>query len=141
MAFDPFTAGFDLVKTALDKFFPDADEEMKQKFAQANLEIQNQYNQVLQQLQINQVEAAHPSIFVAGWRPAIGWAGASGITYQVLLMPIGNAICGMFGVPPVFVTIDISLLQTLIGGMLGLTAARSWDKANGADTKQFKKGK
>jgi len=135
MAFDPFTAGFDLIKTGLDKFFPDANEELKGKLSQAAAEISNEYNLQLAQLNINSVEAQHPSIFVAGWRPFIGWVGGSGLAYQFIFMPVLNGVIGFFGMPPVFMSIDIGLLQTTLGTMLGLGVARSYDKKAGTDTK------
>ena len=40
------------------------------------------------QQEINKVEAAHSSIFVAGWRPAIGWVGVSALAYQFIVYPM-----------------------------------------------------
>ena len=40
------------------------------------------------QLQVNQAEATSSSLFVAGWRPAIGWIGATALGYQFLLYPL-----------------------------------------------------
>jgi hypothetical protein len=141
MAFDPLTAGFDLIKTGLDKFFPDADAELKGKLDAAAASLSADLQQQLAQLEINKVEAAHSSIFIAGWRPFIGWVGGLGLSYQVLLMPIGNGIAAAFGLPLIFTGIDIALLQTTLGTMLGLGVARSWDKKNGAETKQIGKRK
>lgn len=135
MSLDPFSAGFDLVKTALDKFLPDANEKLKGQIAEEAQKAGAELQALIGQLEINKQEAAHPSVFVAGWRPFIGWVGGLGIGYQVLFMPIGNGLAAMFGLPPVFPGTDISLLQSLVGGMLGLGIARSWDKKNGADTK------
>ena len=39
------------------------------------------------QLEINKEEAKHKSVFVAGWRPAIGWVGAAALAYQFILYP------------------------------------------------------
>lgn len=135
MAFDPFTAGFDLIKTGLDKFFPDANAELQGKLNSAAASLAGDLQQQLAQLAINQEEAKSSSLFVAGWRPFIGWVGGLGLSYQVLLMPIGNGIAAALGFPAVFVGIDISLLQTTLGTMLGLGVARSWDKKNDAETK------
>lgn len=66
MAFDPFTAGFDLTKTILDKFFPDANEELKAKINQASAEIDHEFQLNLSQLKVNEVEASHFS--VCSWR-------------------------------------------------------------------------
>lgn len=134
---DAVAAGSKLIDDVVTRIWPDATEIEKAKLAQASAEIQQQYALVLGQLDIDKTEAAHPSVFVAGWRPAIGWVGAAGLGYQVLFMPILNGLCLVFGIPAPFPAVDVQLLQTLIGGMLGLGIARSWDKSNGTDTKGF----
>lgn len=90
------------------------------------------------QMGVNAKEAEHKSLFVAGWRPAIGWIGALALGWQYLFLPIFSAalmaIASYTGVP-----IDLSgLLQfnmtemmPIILGMLGLGAARSYEKARG----------
>ena len=132
---DAVAAGSKLIDDVVTRIWPDATEVEKAKIAQVTEQAKQEMASVLGQLEINKTEAAHPSVFVAGWRPFVGWIGGLGIGYQVLFMPIGNDIAAMFGFPPIFVGTDISLLQSLIGGMLGLGIARSWDKNNGTDTK------
>ena len=39
------------------------------------------------QLEINKEEAKSGSIFIAGWRPAIGWIGVFAMAYQFVLYP------------------------------------------------------
>jgi len=131
---DAIAAGANLVTKILDKVAPDADEEMKAKMTLALTEMQNEYAATLKQIDVDNTEAANPHWFVAGWRPFIGWVSGLGIGYQVLLSPIMNGILGAFGIPAPFPLVDTSLLQTLIGGMLGLGLARSYDKAKGVDT-------
>tara|TARA_R110002167_G_scaffold51928_1_gene150287 strand:- start:17 stop:394 length:378 start_codon:yes stop_codon:yes gene_type:complete len=73
------------------------------------------------QLEVNKAEAAHKSLFVAGWRPAIGWICGLSLLYSTLLSPI----LGIWvTVPP----IDSSLLTTVLMGMLGLGAMRTVEK-------------
>lgn len=82
------------------------------------------------QTEINKVEAASPSVFVAGWRPAIGWIGGFGLAYQFVLRPLltwAGAILG-WPVPP---ELDMGDLITIIGGMLGLGSLRTIEKING----------
>lgn len=140
MAFDPITEGFSLAKTVLDKFFPDADTKLKGQIEEAAQEIANANAALMGQLAINQEEAKSSSMFVAGWRPFIGWIGGLGIGYEVLLKPLANGISFAFGAPTaIFPGIDISLLQSIIGAMLGLGVARSYDKSKGVDTKKIGK--
>ena len=76
------------------------------------------------QLEINKVEAAHKSLFIAGWRPAIGWCCGFALMYSTILSPILGI---WFAVPPV----DGSLLTTVLMGMLGLGAMRTTEKLKG----------
>lgn len=138
MAFDPFTEGFSLVKTILDKWLPDADTELKGKLESATQEIANAHSEVIAQLEINKTEAAHPSIFVAGPRPFIMWVGGGGLFYELIFRPVLNGLFLAFGVPAPFVGVDIQLLQGVLGTLLGLGIARSYDKKNKTDTKKVK---
>lgn len=82
------------------------------------------------QTEINKVEAASPSVFVAGWRPAIGWIGGFGLAYQFVLRPLltwAGAILG-WPAPP---ELDMGDLITIVGGMLGLGSLRTIEKING----------
>ena len=93
------------------------------------------------QMAINQTEATHKSIFVAGWRPAVGWVCVASIAYQFIAYPfliwIWTLAQGMGWVPseldypPI---LDIGALLTLLTGMLGISAIRSYDKAKGTVT-------
>lgn len=84
------------------------------------------------QRDINRAEAAHPSLFVSGWRPAIGWVCALALSFQYLLRPLSAWAAGIWwpGTPPL-PGLDESLWQ-LMFGMLGLGALRTVEKARGA---------
>jgi hypothetical protein len=75
------------------------------------------------QLEINKMEAAHKSLFVAGWRPAIGWICAVGLLYNTI---VANVLGIWMEVPEV----DTTLLVPVMMGMLGLGAMRSYEKVN-----------
>ena len=77
------------------------------------------------QTEVNKVEAGHRSIFVAGWRPAIGWACALGVTYTVL-----RPIFIWLGADTSMPALD-GVLWELTFGMLGMGALRSHDKMKG----------
>lgn len=132
MALDPFTAGFDLIKTGLDKFFPDADTELKGKLAEAASEINNSYQLQLAQLEINKVEAASTSLFVAGWRPAIGWVCGVSLLYAALVEPIARFIATvLFTYSGLFPVINTELTLQILLGLLGLAGMRSFEKSKG----------
>ena len=132
MALDPFTAGFDLIKTGLDKFFPDADTELKGKLAEAASEINNSYQLQLSQLEINKVEAASTSLFVSGWRPAIGWVCGVSLLYAALVEPIARFIATvLFTYTGLFPIINTELTLQILLGLLGLAGMRSYEKSKG----------
>jgi len=70
-------------------------------------------------------------VFVAGWRPAVGWCGALGYGYEFLLRPIANGVAVAYGVPPVFPGIEMEALTSLLFGLLGLGSLRTVEKIKG----------
>ena len=121
---DPVTAGLGLVDTFLNKFVKDKDLAAKLAAQARSEEFQGELESLKGQLAINQQEAAHKSLFVAGWRPFIGWICGFGLAYNVLINPI---LSTWFTMPPV----DPGLLYPVLTGMLGLGAMRSWEKSRG----------
>ena len=83
------------------------------------------------QMAINKAEATHKSIFVAGWRPFIGWAGGVAIAYNYIAQPFIYTILMANEIDIPMPVLDIGTLMTLITGMLGFGALRSFDKTKG----------
>ena len=84
------------------------------------------------QIEVNKVEAASPSWFTSGWRPAIGWAGAIAMFYNFVfrdLLAYGLALYDTGILPPP--RLETGELLAMITGMLGLAGARSYDLAKG----------
>ena len=110
--------------------------EDKEKRAAAEREIQAKLTDSLAQvdfaqLGINKVEAAHRSMFVAGWRPFIGWTCGVALMYTYVLQPIlvfGLAQAGYLVELP---RMDLGELMPVLMGMLGLGGLRSWEKVKG----------
>jgi hypothetical protein len=105
----------------LDKFIEDKDQKSALAHEIATLAQKQAHESALAQLEVNKVEAAHKSLFVAGWRPAIGWICGLALLYSTILAPILGI---WFTVPPV----DSSLLTSVLMGMLGLGAMRTVEK-------------
>ena len=105
----------------LDKFIEDKDQ--KNALAHQITTMSERHAQELAkgQLEVNKVEAASASLFVAGWRPAVGWSCCFALVYSTILSPILSI---WFTVP----SVDSSLLTTVLMGMLGLGAMRSAEK-------------
>ncbi len=79
----------------------------------------------------NLEEAKHASIFVAGWRPAIGWVCAAGIAYAVLIYPFSGMIATFIDPSIQLPEIDSSILMTLTLNLLGLGGLRTYEKQKG----------
>ncbi len=91
-------------------------------------------DQNIAQAEVNKEEARSGSLFVAGWRPAIGWVGALALFYQFVLYPILLWIPSVKNPPE---PMDYTMLYTLITGMLGIAGMRSYDKLKKTDTKKI----
>ena len=110
--------------------------EDREKRAAAEREIQARLKDSLAQvdlaqLGINKVEAAHRSMFVAGWRPFIGCTCGVALMYTYVLQPIlvfGLAQSGYLVDLP---RMDLGELMPVLMGMLGLGGLRSWEKVKG----------
>jgi len=107
----------------LDKVIEDKDEKNRIAFELSTMADRHAQETLKGQLEINKVEAAHKSLFVAGWRPFIGWVAGIGLLYNVLLSPILDI---WFDVPEV----DPAILTSTLMGMLGLGAMRTYEKKN-----------
>lgn len=108
----------------LDKVIVDKDQRNTLAHELATMAEKHSQELLKGQLEINKVEAAHKSLFVAGWRPAIGWICGIALLYSTILSPMLDI---WFTVPD----IDTSLLQTVLMGMLGLGAMRTYEKTKG----------
>jgi len=85
----------------------------------------------IEQLKVNAQEAGHSSLFVAGWRPFIGWTCGAALAYQYVLVPIVIWASYWSGHPfPAPPSID-NVLWELMFGMLGMGALRSLEKVKG----------
>ena len=95
--------------------------ELKTAFHSANLA----------QIEINKQDAAHKSMFVAGWRPFVGWTTGVALAYHFVLSPILAFVLVLAGVDTELPSFDFSQLSTILMGMLGLGGLRSYEKMKG----------
>jgi hypothetical protein len=128
MAADPITAVADLAKDAVNAIWPDKTEREKAELAAAVALVQGQ-------MQINQIEAANPSIFVSGWRPFIGWVCGAGCAWNWLGLPILKVAALYLGHPIAVSPADLGEMMPLLLGMLGLGGLRTVEKINGVAAK------
>ena len=129
MSADPITAGIDLVSTFVGKFVKDKDLAAKLLHEANSQEMASEIQARLGQMEVNKVEAASKSLFVSGWRPAVGWICVLSLGYQFFLSPFIRfiAIVAMDN-PPAFPVLDSSQLTPILIGMLGLGGLRTFEK-------------
>lgn len=122
----------------LDKIFPDpiaqasARLELLKLQQSGELEIlANEVKLAQMQANVNIEEAKSSSVFVSGWRPAVGWTCAGGLFYQLLFRPIFGWVMQNWlhwNSPP---SLELDTLMTLLFGMLGLGGYRTYEKVKG----------
>lgn len=144
------------IASLLDKVIPDKDARYARAHEIAKMVETQAFEMAKAQAAINQQEAAHKSLFVAGWRPAIGWICGIALAWSFVVLPIllwitffvpqcpalpggGFDYSGeMFCVPDLATApkLDMSELMTVLLGMLGLGGMRSYEKRHGVSREQ-----
>lgn len=125
-------APIDALAGLFDRLFTSDDERAQ---AAIVLEKLRQHPNELQ-VELNKVEAQHRSLFVAGWRPAIGWVCAGALAcYYLPQFALASVLWvrlawGATALPPYPVT-EIAGLTELVVALLGLAGLRTLEKATG----------
>ena len=114
----------DLATTVINKIWPDKTEAEKQQLAAAVMVVQGQ-------LDINKSESANPSVFVAGWRPAIGWVCGAACAWNWIALPVVKVGLAVAGYKLTLAPADITEMLLILMGMLGLGGLRTVEKING----------
>lgn len=119
-----------VVGGVIDKLIPDKTEAAKMKHEVTMSLLTSD----LAQTDVNKVEAAHKSVFVSGWRPAVGWVCVSALAFNYIISPL-MAWAAVIWMPDAIIPeLDISELLTLLFGLLGMGTLRSYDKRQGTAT-------
>jgi len=135
MSLDPISAALDLGNTLITRIFPDPAQADQAKLELLKLQQSGELASMTAQTDINKVEASNASLFVSGWRPAIGWVCALALFYQYLLKPIITWLAGVAGYNvPLMPGLDDNLWQLMMG-MLGMGGLRTFEKVQGVAAK------
>ena len=145
MSFDPLSAALDVGKSLIEKIWPDPVkqsqeirklQELHQKgdLAALNAEVQL----LLGQINVNATEASHKSIFVAGWRPFVGWVCGFGLLYASVIEPLMRFIATVNDYTGTFPVLDTTITMQVLLGMLGLGLMRTKEKEKGTHKDSLK---
>ena len=122
-----FSSPIEAIGNVLDKLFTSDGEKLDRQIAMERLLLRSSEIQA----EINKIEAQHRSLFVAGWRPFIGWVCGFALAWHFIgydLLSWGAANFGYVNPPQLIGTGD---LLTVVFSLLGLGGMRSFEKAIG----------
>lgn len=134
-----WTLLIDPVSRLLDSIIPDPEAREKAKLelrkAERGFELEELRLAIAAdqaQTAINQAEAANPNLFVAGWRPFIGWVCGVAFAYHFIVQPLLAFAIANNGGNVVLPGFDMEALFTVLMGLLGLGGLRTIEKIRGA---------
>jgi hypothetical protein len=133
----------DLVKSGIDRIWPDKTKalELKAEVDKAiadgrTKELELEFDAAKQQMMVNALEAQHPSLFVSGWRPFIGWTCGAIFAYNYIVYQVLKFLLVVFhwqGDTSSLPVLAIGEVMPVLLGILGLGAMRSAEKIKGAE--------
>ena len=109
------------IMSIINRIVPDKD-------LQAKIEAELELAKISGQLDANVAEAQHESVFVAGWRPFVGWICGFSFAYHLIIVHIIQWIMNMTGYSVPLPHFDSGLMQDALFGMLGLGGLRTYEK-------------
>jgi len=124
-----------LVNKVVDKVFPDPTKAAELKLEVAKLAQSGELAKLAAetdiaklQIETNKEEATSDNIFIAGWRPFIGWVCGVAFTYHFILQPLLAFIFAALNYKIELPYFDMDALFTVLMGMLGLGGLRTFEK-------------
>lgn len=116
----------DAVMGIVNRIWPDKTEAEKARLAAELSAMQAQ-------IEVNKTEAASASMFVAGWRPFIGWTCGAAFAWQFVVAPMLVWGASLVGISTKLPDIDVATIIPLLIAMLGLGAYRTYEKRTGTE--------
>lgn len=135
MALDPVTAIMDIGGKVIDRLWPDPVQAANAKLELIKLQQSGELAAMTGQLEINKIEAANTSVFVSGWRPAIGWICGAACAWNWVGLPVAKLLLSILGHPITLAPADLTEMMPILLGMLGLGGLRTLEKINGVAAK------
>ncbi len=125
----PLSSVFDLGGKIVERIFPDPKQAAEAKAKLAEMQLNGELQKMALeaglmqgQIEVNKIEAASTNMFVAGWRPFIGWVCGAALAYSAIVDPLVNGR-----------TPDTTITMQVLLGLLGLGGLRTWEKIKGAE--------
>jgi hypothetical protein len=118
----------------VSKVVPDADKKMDIELEFAKLADQADQREnalIAAQIDVNKTEAQSSNLFVAGWRPFIGWTGGVALGWTWIVAPLLQWGFSIFDVKVGMPALDPDAIYPIIMAMLGLGTMRTIEKVNG----------
>ena len=120
------------VSNVLDKVVEDKDQKARLAHEIATMAERHAQELAKGQIDINKEEAKSRNIFIAGWRPFVGWTCGLALFWHFLGLPVTLFITGWFSLQhPPLPEFDMQSLMTVLLGMLGLGGMRTFEKFKG----------
>jgi len=125
---------FELGKGIIDRLFPDPAKKAEAELELLKMTQAGDLQVILAQLAINAKEAESSSVFVAGWRPFVGWTCGIGLAYATIIHNLLEwlAVVRAWPLPPAVAT---DTLLYVLGAMLGIGGLRTLEKVKGVAAK------
>jgi hypothetical protein len=134
-----FLALIPAISQLLDKIIPNPEEREKAKIELIKAERASDIEELRiaisadqMQADINKAEAGSNNLFIAGWRPFIGWVCGVAFAYHFIIQPVLAFAIANNGGKAELPTFDMQSLSTVLMGMLGLGGLRTIEKIKGS---------
>lgn len=128
---DPVTIMLGIGNKVIDRLWPDPAQAAAAKLELFKLQQSGELAVITGQMEINKTEAANPSVFVAGWRPFIGWVCGAASAWNWIGLPMAKALAVYHQVPFALSPADLSEMMPVLIGLLGLGGLRTVEKIQG----------
>ena len=112
----------------IEKLIPDKDAREKATAELNRLDQAGELQVMIAQVAANRSEGRHASMFVAGWRPMVGWICAVALANNFLIVPYVDAVQPL----------DMGVMMPILMGMLGLGGMRTWERLSGKDRQRIR---
>ena len=131
MALDPVTAVLEIGGKLIDRMWPDPVQKAAAQFELLKLNQAGELQIIGAQLEINKIEASNPSVFVSGWRPAVGWVCVTACAWNWLGLSMLNTMLQVTHSLVQLKAADTSEMMPILMALLGIGGYRTIEKLQG----------